>query len=429
MNAHSRFLAPASMLATLVLGVAVVGATGFVASNPAVAADKNKDKEQKNSLTPELSKLLKAAQEDLNAQKYDDALAKLKEADANPKKKPYDQHVLNQLAGVTYARLNNWPEAAKAFDAQVTDGFTEPTDMPHAVKGAMQSNYQAKNYDKVVTYGEKAIKDGYGDDDINVMTAQAYYLKDDYKGALKFEEDLIDADVKAGRTPNAQSLKLALSACAKLEDAICETRVLEKTVAYYPTSENWQQLLHLMAQDKATNSSDKATLQLYRLMSEVDVLSRPDEYIEMAQIALEQGSPGEAQKALEKGVAKGVFADAHSKETSQRLLDSAKKAAAADQASLAKSEKDADAASTGDKDVGVGFAYLGYGEYDKASTLLSKGLSKGRVKSEPEARLLLGIAQLKAGHKDQAVQTFQAVKGDPTLERIANLWSVHAKQA
>jgi len=27
------------------------------------------------------------------------------------------------------------------------------------------------------------------------------------------------------------------------------------------------------------------------------------------------------------------------------------------------------------------------------------------------------------------VKSFQQVKGDPTLERLANLWSLHAKQA
>jgi hypothetical protein len=42
---------------------------------------------------------------------------------------------------------------------------------------------------------------------------------------------------------------------------------------------------------------------------------------------------------------------------------------------------------------------------------------------------LLGIAQLKAGHKEDATKSFHAVKGDPSLERLANLWSLHAKQA
>ena len=43
--------------------------------------------------------------------------------------------------------------------------------------------------------------------------------------------------------------------------------------------------------------------------------------------------------------------------------------------------------------------------------------------------LLLGIAQLKAGDKDAAVKTFKSVKGDPVLERLADLWSLHAKAA
>ena len=92
-------------------------------------------------------------------------------------------------------------------------------------------------------------------------------------------------------------------------------------------------------------------------------------------------------------------------------------------------DKDADAAPTGDKDVGLGLAYLGYEQYDKATALLSKGLTKGGVHSEAEARLLLGIAQLKAGHKEEAVKSLHQVKGDPALERLANLWSLHAKQA
>jgi tetratricopeptide (TPR) repeat protein len=416
--------AKSSLLATLVLGVAVVGAS-FVPGMPAVAADKKEE----NKVSKDLAKPLKAAQDALNAKKYSDAIAKLKEAEANPKKTPYDEHIINALAGAAYARTNNYPEAEKAFEAQVNDGFTDAADLPRIVKAVAQINYQLKNYDKAIEYGNRAVKGGYADEDVDIILGQSYYLKGDWKGTLKFEEGRVDNDIKAGRTPKDQSLQLVLSACVKLDDGDCTTKALEKLVAYYPKPDYWKQLLYTLAQSKGANQSDRATLQLYRLMSEVDVLSRPDDYTEMAQLAIEQGSPGEAQRILEKGFQKGVFPDQRTKDKNQRLLDSAKKAAAADEATLAKSEKDADAAPTGDKDIGVGFAYLGYGQYDKASDLLSKGLSKGGVKSEPEARLLLGIAQLKAGHKDEAVKSFHAVKGDPTLERLANLWSLHAKQA
>ena len=424
MNAQSGSLADtlARLAATLVLSAAVVGATGLVTAAAA-------DKKDENKVSKDLAKPLKAAQDALQAKKYPDALAKLKEAEGNPKKTPYDEHVINVLAGSAYAKTNDFPDAEKAFEAQANDGFTEASELPRIVKAVAQINYQLKNYDKAIEYGNRAIKNGAGDDEINVIVGQSYYLKGDYKGTLKFFQPVIDADIKAGRTPKDQQLQLVMSSCVKIEDADCTTKALEKLVTYYPKPDYWKDLLYTLQQDRSQTQSDKNTLQLFRLMSEVDVLARADDYTEMAQLAMEQGSPGEAQHILEKGFQKGIFADQRTKDKNQRLLDQAKKAAAADQASLPKIEKDADAAPTGDKDVGVGLAYLGYQQYDKASDLLSKGLSKGGVKSEPEAHLLLGIAQLKAGHKDDAVKSFHAVKGDPALERLANLWTLHAKQA
>jgi tetratricopeptide (TPR) repeat protein len=421
MNAKSSDSLP-NLVATLVLSAAVMGATSLV---PVVAADKKEE----NKVSKDLAKPLKAAQDALQAKKYPDALAKLKEAESNPKKTPYDEHVINVLAGSAYARTNDYQSAEKAFEAQANDGFTEQAELPRIIKATAQINYQLKNYDKAIEFGNRAIKGGYGDEEVNVIVGQSYYLKGDYKGTLKFFEPIVESDIKAGRTPKDQSLQLIMSSCVKTDDSACTTKALEKLVTYYPKPDYWKDLLYTLQQDRTQTQSDKNTLQLYRLMSEVDVLARPDDYTEMAQLAMEQGSPGEAQHILEKGFQKGVFTDQRTKDKNQRLLDQAKKAAAADEASLPKIEKDADAAPTGDKDVGVGLAYLGYLQYDKASDLLTKGLTKGGVKSEAEARLLLGIAQLKGGHKDDAVKSFHAVKGDPTLERLANLWSLHARQA
>ena len=75
----------------------------------------------------------------------------------------------------------------------------------------------------------------------------------------------------------------------------------------------------------------------------------------------------------------------------------------------------------------AGLAYFGYGQYDKAADLLAKGVAKGGLSNEAGTRLLLGISQLKAGHKDDAVKTFKTVKGDPALEQLAGLWVLHAR--
>jgi TolA-binding protein len=175
--------------------------------------------------------------------------------------------------------------------------------------------------------------------------------------------------------------------------------------------------------------TDKSLLQVYRLATEVDVLKRPEDYTEFAQLAIEAGSPGEAVTVLEKGIQKNVFTDARLRERAKRLLDSARKQATTDKSTLDKVASDAAAAKTGQKDVGVGLAYLSYKDYAKAYEAFERGLSKPGVQNEAEARLLLGIAALGAGKKEDAQKAFKAVKGDPKLERIANLWSLHARQA
>jgi tetratricopeptide (TPR) repeat protein len=419
MHTH-KILLRAQLTAALALGALCLAAV--LPAGPAWAADK------KQNVSNEMAKPLKAAQDALNAKKYPEAINKLKDAEANSKKTPYDQHVINLLLGAAYFNSKDYANASKAFEAQIEDGFLDPGEVASRIKTVAQLNYQLKDYDKAIEYGNRSLKgNNFSDAEMVTLVGQAYYLKNDFKGTLKFEDAYIKSQIDRGETPKNESLQLALSSCVKLQDADCTTRELERLVAYYPKTEYWQQLLYTMFQ--GGQQSDPNTLQLFRLMDEVDVLKRPEDYTEMAQLAIEQGSPGEAQHVLEKATGKGVFTDARSQDKNKRLLDSAKKAAAADQASLPKVTAEADASATGAKNVGVGLAYLGYQQYDKAIDQINKGLTKGGLKNEAEARLLLGIAQLRGGHKEDATKSFKAVKGDAFLERLANLWNLHAKQA
>ena len=416
--------APARFISAVVLGAAVAL---NVARTPATstAAEEKAEKGPKNS--PALAKPLKEANDDLKAKKYPDAITKLKAAEGVAGKTPADQYIIDEMLSFAYIKTQNYPEAAKVMEAKLDSGLTPQSEQPMLVKQLATINYQIKNYDKAVDFGNRAIKGGFADDQIRTIVGQSYYLKGDWKNTLKFEEDIVNTQIKNGQTPTNESLALVYSACTKLQDEACQTRAVEKMVTYYPKPDTWAQLLYGMR--KETSNNEANLLQTYRLMLDTDVLKDPTDYTEMAELALDGGSPGEAQRVLEKAQSKSVFTDQRSKDRAQRLLESAKKRATSDQAGLPKLEKEADASATGVKNVAVGTAYLGYGEFDKAADQLSKGLSKGSLKSEADARLTLGIAQLKGGHKDDAMKTFKAVKGDPTLERLANLWGLHAKQA
>jgi tetratricopeptide (TPR) repeat protein len=414
---------PARFFPALILGAAVAAIAALTTATSAVAQEK--EKAPKNSAA--LAKPLKEANDDIKAKKYSDAIAKLKTAEGMSGKTPADQFIIDQMLSFSYIKTQQYPEAAKYLEAELDSGMAPQAEQPTLIKQLATINYQIKNYDKAIDFGNRAIKGGYADDQIKTIVGQSYYLKGDWKNTLKFEEGIVDAQIKAGQTPTNESLALVYSACTKLQDEACQTRAVERMVTYYPKPDTWAQLLYSIRKD--TSSKEADLFQTYRLMLDTDVLKDPSDYTEMAELALDAGSPGEAQNVLEKAMSKNVFTDQRSKDRSQRLLDSAKKRATADQAGLPKLEKEADAAATGVKNVAVGTAYLGYGQYDKAVDELSKGLSKGGVKNEADAQLTLGIAQLKAGHKDDAMKTFKAVKGDPALERLANLWGLHAKQA
>ena len=216
------------------LGSALIaGCAGLLLAGAARA------EEGKNNVSPKMAKPLKAAQDDLTAKKYADAIAKLKEAEGTAGKSPYDQHVVNDMLGFAYIRTQNFPEAAKALEAELNDGFTPPADMPTRVRALVQINYQIKNYDKAIEYGTRAIKSGDGSPELDTLVGQAYYLKRDYRGAQMFCEERVKSEIDRGWTPKKESLRLLYSACRRLNDDACAKQSRNWHDQYYP-QELWE---------------------------------------------------------------------------------------------------------------------------------------------------------------------------------------------
>ncbi len=138
---------------------------------------------------------------------------------------------------------------------------------------------------------------------MQTVVAQAYYLKNDYKETDRFVRNMVDEQIKAGQTPTEDTLNMGRSAAVKLNDDAGTTRWLELLVTYHPKPTYWENLVGNLY---GPGLSDKQLLQLYRLSFDVGVL-KDDEYPEMAQLALAQGSPGEAVATLTKGFAANAF--------------------------------------------------------------------------------------------------------------------------
>jgi hypothetical protein len=399
------------------VAAAAVGMVAGTAAGPASA-------QEKQTVSKAVAKTLQAAQEATKKNNWKECLAKTREAEAAANKTPYDNFAVSELTGFCAIRLTDYATAARALEAGLESGFLAQDQVPSRVRALSQVNYQLKNYPKAIEFGNRAIKGGFADADIFTLVAQAYYIQGDYKTTKSFVGNWVEDTSKRGQKPREGALQLLLSSCIKLDDGACTTDALERLVDHYPKDEYWQNLMRAMFR---AGGSDAVMLNIYRLAAEVNAMRRPEDYTEMAQLAIEQGLPGEAQSVLEKAFAAKIFTDQRDIDRNTRVLNTAKTQAAQDRASLASDDKAAAAAKTGEADVRVGMAYLSYGQVPQALTAIQRGIGKGGLKNAADAQLALGIAQLRAGNMAEAAKAFKSVKGDPTLERLGHLWALRAQ--
>jgi Tfp pilus assembly protein PilF len=294
------------------------------------------------------------------------------------------------------------------------------------VKTLAQLNSRAKNLPKAIEYGNRWIKASPNDTDAYYLVAQSYYQQKDCKNTVRVMQNGIEAARRNGQPAkeNWLDMKLYCQSELKDKDGISETR--EQLVRNYPSRENWQNLL-ITVYNRPEND-ELTTLGYYRLMFDLDVLDKPDDYVAMSEIAITNGVPGEAVTVMEKGFTKKVL-DSTPKSRHLRLLNNAKTQAETSKTALPTQEKEARASKTGEGDVGLGMAYLSYGQYDKAVEALRRGLQKGANRRTDEAQIMLGRAYLKLNQKDAARRAFKAVPDDSKLARVAELYDLHAAQS
>jgi tetratricopeptide (TPR) repeat protein len=290
-------------------------------------------------------------------------------------------------------------------------------------KTVAQMYFQLKNYDKAIAMAKKALQKQPNQSDLTLLLGQSYYLMKDYKSAASTMANLVSSAERAGQTPKEDWMRIVHASNHEMnnQDGVADS--LKKLVRYYQKPEDWDGLLSIYSRK---NHPDRVLLGYYRLMLDANVLRRPADFVETAQLAMDAGVPGEAQQVMEKGAQSGVLKsdDKTQQGKYDRLLDGAKKSTEASRASLPTLTKTAATAPTGQSDVQLGHVYLSFGQYDEAIGALQRGIRKGGVTDTDEAQVSLGIAYMRKGQKDLARQAFKSVAKDSKWGELAELWSL-----
>lgn len=418
---------------TRVRSIAVALSLALGAAVPAVALltppAAHAAEQERKITTKAVAAPLKAAQEAMQKKQWDTALAEIKKAAAVEKKTPFEAYQIDEFMGYVLIQQKKFGEAAPVFERLVNSEFIPPEQVDERTKTVAQLYFQVKNYGKAAEWAKKWLDKHPNTEDMGILLGQSQYLLNDFKGAAATMNKVIANAEKAGRKPDENWIQIVMSSQFKLDNREGIGEALKKMVRYYPKPEYWENLLDIY---RRKAQGDRVTLGYYRLMNDLGVLKEPGDYVEMAQLAMDAGVPGEAQEIVEKGISAGTLKGKDKTEQGRydRLLAGAKKQSDLDKASLAQLAAEAEKSKSGQPHVALGQAYLSYGEIDKAIAALEKGISIGTgVIDIDEANISLGIAYLKKGQKEQARKAFNTVKDDSKWNELADLWVIRTQAA
>jgi tetratricopeptide (TPR) repeat protein len=415
-----RFARLALMLAALGLNAAPV------LMHSASAQDKNAPaaaQPKPDAVRPELFKLLDPAQITplLNAKNYTEVQSRITQAEAVADKTPYELYVLNRMKLSLASAQGDDKATMSALEALLATGKVPDADKARYEQALATMYYNAKDYPKAIALYKQMQASGQASDQVNSALIRAYYLSGDYATALKAQEPVLQALEQAGKTPSQEDLRLYATAANKVKDDAAYLRGLEKLVAYYPNDDYWTDLLSRGIVRKPGFAEANYT-DVLRLQFAASRQMSSDAYTDLAELALKDGFPTEAKKAVDAGFAAGVLGTGSGAAKERQLRDRATREAANDAKNIAAGEAGAAKAKTGAGLVNLGWAYVTMDQFDKGIGFIQQGIAKGGLKSPDEAKLRLGMAYAKAGQKDKAIQTFQEVKAGGGLSDTAKYW-------
>ena len=409
-SSSSRQRAAAGRVGALALAAALVG-------SPALAQE---------ALRPEVGKPLQAAEQLIKQQRYKEALAKVREADAAGAKNANETFMIERMRIAAASGAGDVDTAARSFDALAGSNRISGPDKLRMIESIAGSYYRNREYAKATQWGQRYFREGGTSPSIRTLLIQSQYLSGDFAGAERELMAEVQAAEKAGSPPAEDRLKLLLNAALKQNDNNAYVYAMEKLVTYYPKKEYWVDLLARL--QRKPNFSDRLALDTYRLSLATGSMSNANDYMEMAQLALQGDFAAEAKQVVDKGFAAGVLGTGPQADRQKRLRDLVAKRLDEERKSLTEDLRQGEAAKDGNALVDIGFNQVYDGQAAKGLRLMQEGIAKGGLKRPEDAKLHLAVAYLVAGDAGKAQATLRTVGGNDGTADLARLWSLYARQ-
>ncbi len=375
------------------------------------------------AVRPEVGKPLQAAQALVKQRRGREALAEVAKAEAVGNRTPYENFLIAQMRGSAATAAGDSDTAIRSFEQVLGSGRVSGREATSMVQAVAVAYYQKKDYASAAKWTQRYFKEGGSDPAMRTVLLQSYYLGNDCGSVQKMLASAADAD--SSRRVSEEELQILANCFLRQKDNTGYVNAIEKLVVHYPKKEYWTDLLARV--QKKSGFSDRLGVNVYRLRFATGNAGSANDYMEMAQLAMQAGVPAEAKLIMDKGYQVGALGKGDQAERHERLRKLVQKTLEESQKSRAQDEKEAQAAKDGNALVAIGLNYVYEGNAAKGLPLIDAGIKKGGLKRPEDAKLRYGEALLHAGRKDRAVQVLRDVRGTDGTADLARLWVLHAR--
>jgi hypothetical protein len=375
---------------------------------------------QAQALRPEIGRPLQQAGELLRAGKAREAQAKVREAEAVPNRTAAEQLTIDRMKGAAAQRAGDHATTIRAFEAVWATGRLSGAEQAQIAESLAFSYSQQRNWPKTTEWIGRAQQAGSTSAQLQQLQAYVRAQSGDYAAIARDAAAAVQAAEQAGRRP-AEADLLRLADAQQRTGNAGYLSTIEKLLLNHPKTDYWN--AYLARLPRKPGFSDRFGLDIMRLRLGSGTLSRTEDFMEMAQLALQAGLPAEGRRIVERGFEAGALGSGPEAERHKRLRDLAVKREAEQRSAIATQAAEAAAAADGNALVQVGVAYVTLGEVDRGIAMIEQGIAKGGLRRPMDARLRLGQAQSQSDqHKSKARPTLRSVTGTDGAADIARLW-------
>lgn len=369
------------------------------------------------ALRPEVLRQVRSAQDAFAAKQYERAMSTVNEVLNNQTLTDYERGTSLRVRAAIASMMGNLDLAIDSLEAALVSNSVVGKEKISLLEVLVSLVKKKNDFQRMVKWSRVYIAEGGPQSSMRNLLIQSLASQAEHRQVIDEVQRFMIADSKEQQKTGELELRAMAIAYKNLKDEAGYTATIKKLQTLYPSKVYLKEAVGSIAIQSGFNS--RWSLDLYRLLDEADCLDDEESFLEMINHAMKAGLPAEAQRILDKGFAAGLLgkgdrATAHAKlrgDVLNKVREDEKVTAL-----LLKSPQ------TSNSWISVAEFYFSRQEWDLAHTAFTNAASMGQVRRENEMWLHDGIALIKLGKKEEALQSFEKVQRDESAIEIAWLW-------